>query len=392
MLKLYTILGFMCMSILSYAQCPTGKITTQAQVDNFKTNYPACTAPGSNLHFEFQDFITNLNLDGLSHLTSIGGGLSLNYITVSSISGLSNLTSLGSLSIWWNDEITSLSVFSNLKSLGSLSLYHTKIASLDGLENLQKLDYLHLSWNPLLSDLSALHHLPPPPRDKRVTMHHNPLLSDCAFEFMCVGVRTQPGGIAAQIEYNGPGCSDLSEIVAGCGTLPVTLVSFKANIEGATSHLTWSTSSETNSSYFEIQRSLNGKNWSPIGKELAQGESKASFIYNFSDKAPQPGNNYYRLKMVDLDGTFAYSAIDWTSINVIPEVTFANPVEDRLTFQNLNEELIEEISIFNSAGRMIGASLYTSSAPDVRHLSTGIYIASIKLKDGSTVRYKFIKK
>jgi hypothetical protein len=380
------------MSIVSNAQCPTGKITTQAQVDNFKTNYPACTAPGSNLDFEFVDFIYDLNLDGLSHLTSIGGSISIHYVTVSSISGLSNLTSLGGLSIIWNDEITDLSALSNVKFLGSLYLSFTKISSLDGLENLQKLDYFSLRDNALLSDLSALHHLPPPPLGSRIDMNGNRLLSDCNFEFICAGVRTAPGNLPAEVYNNGPGCSSVSEIVAACGTLPVTLVSFKATSEAATSHLTWSTSSETNSSYFEIQRSQNGKNWSPIGKELAQGESKTSFIYSFSDKAPQSGNNYYRLKMVDLDGTFAYSAIQEVYIKNIAETIFPNPVEDKLFFQNMDEQLVDEVAIYNAAGKEVITSAYSNAGVTVNHLAAGIYIINVTRKDGGNARYKFVKK
>ncbi|WP_439556274.1 T9SS type A sorting domain-containing protein [Dyadobacter sp.] len=390
MLKLYTILIFLCIPFVNLAQCPTGTITTQAQIDNFKTNYPACTAPGKNLDFELGGDVTNL--DGLSHLTSIGGRVRAVFISISSISGLSNLPSLGGLTIVSNSELKNFSALSNLKFLGNLSLSYTELTSLQGLENLERLDYFDLYSNLLLSDLSALHHLPPPPRGSRIDMAENPLLSDCNFEFICAGVRTPPGMLGAIIFGNGPGCTSLSEVLANCGTLPVTLVNFKAKAENTTSNLTWSTSEETNSSYFEIQRSRNGLGWSAIGKVFAQGESKAPSIYNFTDKEPMHGANYYRLKMVDQDGTFAYSGIEWIKMEALAEVTFANPVENKLSFQNLNEELIEEISIYHTSGHKISATKYTSSALDVYHLSTGIYIASVKLKDGSTARYKFIKK
>ncbi|MCE7060779.1 T9SS type A sorting domain-containing protein [Dyadobacter sp. CY343] len=388
MLKLYALLILMCIPIWSNAQCPTGTFTTQAQIDNFKTNYPNCSAPGKDLVFELYEDINNL--DGLSHLTSIGGYIFLIRSPIMNLAGLSNLVSLGALWLADTPNIKNLADLGNLKSLGGLSIDESRLTSLAGLENLESLGGMTLRSNPLLSDLSALHHLPPP--RGRVDLEYNPLLSDCNFEFICNGVRTPPGRLSAIVTMNGPGCNSVGEITANCGTLPVTLVSFKANMEGATSHLTWSTSSETNSSYFEIQRSQNGKNWSVIGKELAQGESKASFIYNFSDKAPQPGNNYYRLKMVDLDGTFAYSAIQEVYIKNITETIFPNPVEDKLYFQNLDEQLVEEVSIYNAAGKEVITSPYSNTGVAVNHLSAGIYIINVTRKDGGNTRYKFVKK
>src|SRR5690606_4565145 len=51
-----------------------------------------------------------------------------------------------------------------------------------------------------------------------------------------------------------------------CETLPVTLVSFDVKKEGAAAHLTWKTSSEVNSSYFDIEQSRNAREWRTIGR------------------------------------------------------------------------------------------------------------------------------
>nr|MBZ1363183.1 Ig family protein [Dyadobacter fermentans]MBZ1363278.1 Ig family protein [Dyadobacter fermentans] len=73
-----------------------------------------------------------------------------------------------------------------------------------------------------------------------------------------------------------------------------------------TALLTWSTTEEVNSDRFEIERSLNGKGWSTIGKVRSNGESSVLRNYTYTDDSPEKGENLYRLRMVDLDGTYAF--------------------------------------------------------------------------------------
>lgn len=122
------------------------------------------------------------------------------------------------------------------------------------------------------------------------------------------------------------------------GALPVTFVSFAAKAEGQIANLAWSTTAETNSERFDIQRSQNGKDWKIIGSVSANGESKTILSYSFSDNNPLNGQNFYRLKMIDLDSTFAYSRINNVAfenkslVNVYPNPAinelFTSPAAD----------------------------------------------------------------
>lgn len=85
-------------------------------------------------------------------------------------------------------------------------------------------------------------------------------------------------------------------------TLPITLISFKANREANSVKLSWITSSESNSDYFEILKSTDGKNFSAIGVIKANVNSDKKLTYSFKDLSPSSGANYYQLNMVDLDG------------------------------------------------------------------------------------------
>lgn len=98
-------------------------------------------------------------------------------------------------------------------------------------------------------------------------------------------------------------------VTSSQGALPVTLVSFTAQPINGAIELHWQTASEQNTSYFSVERSADGIHFLEIGKAEAAGNSAVEISYLFTDVHPQSGNNYYRLKMIDKDASFAYSKI-----------------------------------------------------------------------------------
>ncbi len=88
--------------------------------------------------------------------------------------------------------------------------------------------------------------------------------------------------------------------------LPVTLLSFDAGLNNKNILLNWTTSSEQNSKLFEIQKSADGVNYYSIGTVTAAGNSSSERNYHFTDNELNEFN-YYRLKMVDMDGKFVMS-------------------------------------------------------------------------------------
>ena len=89
--------------------------------------------------------------------------------------------------------------------------------------------------------------------------------------------------------------------------LPVELLRFEANCDDGRVHLAWSTTSEQGSSHFMIERSSDGDSYSTIGQVQAAGQSVSLIDYAFWDERPL-GSAYYRLQLVDLDGSNAESA------------------------------------------------------------------------------------
>ncbi len=147
MKKLTFTIVFILSQVLLFAQtedsCLPNGITfeTQADIDNFQTDYPNCTEIEGNVQIE-GDEITNLN--GLSVLTNIGGRLRFYTCTVlPDLTGLENLTTIGGdLIIYvWPSSTTSLTTLSGLDNLvtvgGALEVTGTDVLlNLAGLENL----------------------------------------------------------------------------------------------------------------------------------------------------------------------------------------------------------------------------------------------------------------
>ncbi len=96
---------------------------------------------------------------------------------------------------------------------------------------------------------------------------------------------------------------------SGGSPLPIELVSFEAHLDVDQVQLKWVTASESNNSYFTIERSLDGRNFEEVLRVEGAIESTQTIEYYDVDYNPAVGISYYRLKQTDIDGSFSYSGI-----------------------------------------------------------------------------------
>lgn len=91
-------------------------------------------------------------------------------------------------------------------------------------------------------------------------------------------------------------------------TLPVNLLHFTAKSTGEGIYLQWTTAQEVNNKYFEVRRAgQDGRTFEPIGKVLGSNNSQVNKQYQFVDRTPFTGVNYYQLAQVDVDGKTNFS-------------------------------------------------------------------------------------
>lgn len=160
-------------------------------------------------------------------------------------------------------------------------------------------------------------------------------------------------------------------------TLPVELIDFKGTREENKNHLNWTTASERNNDYFEIQRSTNGVYFETIGKRQGAGNTTAEQQYSFTDDTPFEA--YYRLKQVDIDGAFEYSdliLLHGRSNDEVGLILSPNPAKE--TAQVISDTPIVSVLICDATGKVV---LETNHIPnmtlDIAHLDNGIYLVSI---------------
>lgn len=167
--------------------------------------------------------------------------------------------------------------------------------------------------------------------------------------------------------------------------LPVTLSEFEVKKMENQAVLKWTTTSETNSDYFEIQKSSDGVSWRSIGIVNSAEDSEKSKTYTFVDTRPNGGENLYRLKMFDLDATFAYSRIRSLSFAGLGLTIYPNPVSDKIFFTHSELSQIESVRIVNNQGKaFMKIATVSSEGIAINQLSTGMYFVQIRKTDGST--------
>ncbi len=165
--------------------------------------------------------------------------------------------------------------------------------------------------------------------------------------------------------------------------LPVVLRDFYVTKEGRQVLLRWSTASESNIDRFEIERSADGKSWITAGTVKARSESSGS-RYAFTDAHPLPRRSFYRLRMIDHDGTYSYSGIRSLTMkgNLENElILYPNPTTDRIYLRTLDR--VSEVTLRDLAGHTVrreASDLHKGIA--VAGLSPGIALAEILYSDG----------
>ena len=164
------------------------------------------------------------------------------------------------------------------------------------------------------------------------------------------------------------------------GPLPVTLLDFKAVLRDEIVLLQWKTTREQNLTGYSVLKSIDGFTYSEVGYAAANSNVSLTAEYAVPDNKPHKGFNYYKLKIVNKDGTFSYSKIVSVNINnnIFTWKIFPNPVQNILFVNTYNKNENAVFQITDAAGRKItelNVNLYGNSsfAIPVSKLAKGIY-------------------
>ncbi|HEY9045550.1 MAG TPA: T9SS type A sorting domain-containing protein [Ohtaekwangia sp.] len=180
-----------------------------------------------------------------------------------------------------------------------------------------------------------------------------------------------------------------------CGntTLPVKLIEFAGEAVATGNNIHWVTSMERNFDYFELERAGKDLVFETIGTIKGKGGLDITTSYQFIDTNPLAGNNYYRLKSVDLDNSYEHSDlihVEWngsaTGAILYPTIVtkyFTVDLKDELS-TSANLVMIDAVG--NAMYKtQLSSSLSTIEVPD--YIKPGAYLVKIATSAGQrTIR------
>ncbi|MBI4946210.1 MAG: T9SS type A sorting domain-containing protein [Bacteroidetes bacterium] len=203
-----------------------------------------------------------------------------------------------------------------------------------------------------------------------------------------------PGGVILSIS---PGTADpcgcdAASFLMGQSGLPVELLSFNAVCSEEKVKLQWSTATESNNDYYSIERSIDGVNFSVIGKVKGAGNSSITRQYTFTDPSAADGVSYYRLKQTDYDGKSSVSkTVSYNKSNCFMSL-YPNPFDKTLYLSTGSGNSVNAlIRIINVLGQEVYSQHIiipgdnTIVAINLPALASGMYFVWINDTDNSTL-------
>ncbi len=201
---------------------------------------------------------------------------------------------------------------------------------------------------------------------------------DC--NFSCLSLANCPVGVDA-----GAACD------AACTGLPVEMVSFTAVTEGLNVMLNWETASETANVGFFVELAVGSEIFEQVAFVEGAGTTIAPHSYGYLVEALDPGHHVFRLKQVDLDGTFEYSETVEATVTIpgefVLEPAYPNPFNPSTTVRfAVAQEQAVRVVLYDATGKLV-RSLYegTVASNDMQTvnvsatgLATGVYIVRIE--------------
>jgi hypothetical protein len=172
-----------------------------------------------------------------------------------------------------------------------------------------------------------------------------------------------------------------------CTILPVELVELRAEPLDGHVGIFWTTATESGTSHFVVERIDATDQWVPVASVPAAGHAASSTSYSTRDLAPLLGQNKYRLRMVDQDGSTRYSEVVLTEFEPRRGIILSrpNPAQGRTEFLvRLDNEEKHQLTITAMDGRRLSMATIPTGvgthevALDLTGVAAGSYLALLQ--------------
>ena len=169
--------------------------------------------------------------------------------------------------------------------------------------------------------------------------------------------------------------------------LPVQLLNFTAGPTHTGVLLNWTATNEINFNKYEVEHSANAIEFKNIGSVQALRTGSVLKKYSLIHSTPVSGKNYYRLKMLDMNGFYNYSPVRSVNYGAGDGVqVYPNPFVDKINIQlGQNNSVLHTVKLFNGLGQELQTKSFTGFISlDVQTLASGNYI--LLLDNGKTIQ------
>lgn len=205
---------------------------------------------------------------------------------------------------------------------------------------------------------------------------------------------TFSGGNVESILVSYPDANTVRIMVIPSAPLPVTWLDVDIHEQEGQNHLSWSTATEVNNRGFFVERSGDGVSWVELGFVSGSGTTYGEIAtYEWVDRLPPPGQNYYRLRQEDLDGKFDFSEVVTIRNQSIHQVRiYPNPFSESLQIEWPVHEATESrrARLYDMTGRLLWQRTLSGEKQQLDlsdQLSPGIYWMELE-QAGTTIRRK----
>jgi hypothetical protein len=169
--------------------------------------------------------------------------------------------------------------------------------------------------------------------------------------------------------------------------LPVNFTSFHINKSGNNIQLVWSTDIEIRNSHYEIERSINGRDWSKIAVVLSAANSNNGGNYDYTDQNILGEVVYYRLRQVDLDGRSTYSSVKTIRLSeAISAIKIYGSEKKVIIDLSAAIKNTVVVSIVNNNGQVIHQQSYSNPSYKINlnlyYIANGAYIVHVANNKG----------
>jgi hypothetical protein len=202
-------------------------------------------------------------------------------------------------------------------------------------------------------------------------------------------------GVFFQFFYLEFDASDFGEfwIHPSSSTLPLNFINLTARREGDEINLNWYTENEVNVSHFEIEKSINGRDFSVLGVKTANNQPSNN--YSFIDNVRNNSSEilFYRIRSIDINGTNKYSSI--VKVNISSSIYVSISPNPARGYVNISAFDIEGIRLLGLGGNVVKIwkrPMSNNQKCYIGDISDGLYVLEVSTKRGIVKEKLIIQK